>query len=247
MSRKTKSQRPTVFDEEQDPPAQTASTDDEQLLSDILKKALGLKEASGPVASALEKYGVTSIDTLLGLDYDDIKHMTFDAPDGFGDDGITPKFTSLELPRGHQSLLIHLNTFILHEYEDNGNDIRGDWTLFDADAFKKYRGSPEALTRYQHFKGTHVGPPQPGPTQLNQLPPSSGSIQQNSDPANKAIQDWKRGVKRDPTIFDDLSSDAIWESARPPDVVSCPRSARCNNCLRSQEETHHRAVQKPPF
>ncbi|KAG7344871.1 reverse transcriptase RNA-dependent DNA polymerase [Nitzschia inconspicua] len=212
MSRKTKGQRPTVFDEEQDPPAQTASTDDEQLLSDILKKALGLKEANGPVTSALKKYGVTSIDTLLGLDYYDIKHMTFDAPDGFGDDGITPKFTSMELPRGHQSLLIHLNTFILHEYEDNGNDIRGDWTLFDADAFKKYRGSPEALTRYQQFKGTHVGPPQPGPTQLNQVPPSSGSIQQNLDPANKAIQDWKRGVKRDPTIFNDLSSDAIWES-----------------------------------
>ncbi|KAG7340175.1 hypothetical protein IV203_023718, partial [Nitzschia inconspicua] len=96
-------------------------------------------------------------------------------------------------------------TYILHEYENNGIDLQADWTQFDEAKFNQYRTSREAVTRYHQFQNTPVATSNPVITQ-----PSP--VQQGPDPAARTIQDWKRGVKRDPTVFSDLSSDSLWES-----------------------------------
>ncbi|KAG7373856.1 hypothetical protein IV203_012951 [Nitzschia inconspicua] len=207
MSRKTRGQRTTTSDDEdEDPPVQNVSTNtDAQLLNNFLRDAIDRKADDDPIKLALKKDRIESIDMLLGLIYADIDQMTFDTQDGLEADGSTPKYKTENLPPRHKTLLVHLRTFIIYEDEVNGVDIQDDWTKFDKKKFKKYRISQEAITRYHHFKSTPV---------VTSIPvlAQPGPIQQNQETANKAIQDWKRGVKRDPTIFHDLSSDAIWES-----------------------------------
>ncbi|KAG7340160.1 hypothetical protein IV203_037242 [Nitzschia inconspicua] len=206
MPPKTRNQSSTELDEDESPSAQHAPTNsDAQLLDNFLKNVLGRKTDDDPITLALKKEKIESIDMLLGLVYGDIASLTFDSQHGFEDDGITPKYKSATLPLGHKSLMVHLRTYIQHEYEDNGINLQADWTQFEEVKFNQYRISQEAVTRYHQFKNTPV-------TTSNPVITQPSPVQQGPDPAARAIQDWKRGVKRDPTVFSDLTRDTFWES-----------------------------------
>ncbi|KAG7368502.1 hypothetical protein IV203_031245 [Nitzschia inconspicua] len=202
MSRKTRGQRTTTSDDEdEDPPVQNVSTNnDAQLLDNFLRDAIGRKTVDDPIKLALKKERIESINMLLGLTYEDIVRLTFDSRDGLEADGFTPKYKAESLPLGHKSLLVHLMTFIIYEGEVNGVDIQDDWTKFDKKKFKKYYTSQEAITRYHHFKSTPVSTSIP-------VPPRPGPTQQNPDPAAKSLHDWRRGGKRDQSSSPSLKAE----------------------------------------
>ncbi|KAG7345262.1 reverse transcriptase RNA-dependent DNA polymerase [Nitzschia inconspicua] len=194
MSRKTRGQRTTTSDDEdEDPPVQNVSTNtDEQLLDKFLTDAIDRKADDDPIKLALKKERIESIDMLLGLTYEDIVRLTFDSQDSLEADGSTPKYKTESLPMGHKSLLVHFRTFII--YEDESTPVSTSIPV----------------------------PPQPGPiqhnpdpatkavqdsTQQNQALPRPGPTQQNPDPAAKSLHDWRRGGKRDQSSLPSLKAE----------------------------------------
>jgi len=128
----------------------------------------------GPLMNALVKSGDGDIVTMLSLNATDIDSLTYDKSETEKD---------IPLPQNQRSLLHIFKQYIVHWY-NIGDPIEDNWMSISAADFDRYRTSPE----YQLITmGANTQSPVVTP--------------RSSKPSHSPVDNFKRGLKCDPSLF----------------------------------------------
>lgn len=146
------------------------------------------QDADGEIAQALEKHGVSSPADLCNLSKDDISQLWY-----LDDEG-----EERPLTRGRANLLRIVKFFKAWKASE-GNPIQDDeWGLITADEFTEYRFSNDCDRRTEGLEPID-GSDKASMTTSN---PQQGNI----------LHEFRKGIKRDPTLFPKLTDTKQWDS-----------------------------------
>ena len=102
------------------------------------------------------------------------------------------------VPLGHASLIRIFKAYHMHRHQQ-GDPIGDHWTSITAEMFDEFRIGPDFATATLL---TVTSPtPAPSPTAPLVLPY-----------ARDPVAEFKKGIKRDPTVFPALKDDKHWDS-----------------------------------
>ena len=161
-----------------------------EALEYVVEKVMGIEDNT-PIALALAKMSVNDIFALIMFKPDDIEKFTYDRPAEEGKKAQKNQKLSLADIR----LLQSVKEYIEYQTVDQGLKLRtmSDWEKLTKAGFDEFRltiaptlGASRAPSSY----ATTAPPPTPAPD---------------------ALRDWKKGVKRDMTLYTELTKDKNWD------------------------------------
>jgi hypothetical protein len=101
-----------------------------QELEDVLVNILD-QELDDPIPLACTKTKINSVKMLVDSAIKTIDALTYDEPDGFEANGMTPKTKVEDVPDGYKTLIKIFKTYIGYEAEVNALKLRDDWSKLD--------------------------------------------------------------------------------------------------------------------
>ena len=178
-----------------------------QMLSTILDQ-----EDDDPIPLALKRAGSNTIPLVVDLTHNNIDKLKYLVDDGLEQDGTTPKFKEENLPDGYKALLKIFKTYVSYEKEVNGLKLHENWSLINKEDFNDYRFSQECSYRVMQL-GNGNPPTTSSQGRSLQYAVTTQSLKaMSADPIEIVRREWKKGIKRDATAYQNFTTDKQWEN-----------------------------------
>jgi len=169
----------------------TAPTESD-ILAHVLTEVLR-QPSDSPLVRALEEAGINEINDLLTLDHHSRNTLTYERDDG----------TTKPLPIGHRNLIRVLKIFA-DFCQDSGRPIE-DWLAVTKKDFDDFRTSRAGLALSEKSKAFSI--PAPNPVIVPSPSPHTPAPKQKD-----LLSEFKKGIKRDASLFVVLKDLKQWDS-----------------------------------
>jgi hypothetical protein len=154
----------------------------------ILSNVLGQDQAS-PLGKAIMKQQINDMYVLMALDKDIIETLRYDDNEA----------TSIPIPLYQKSLVLAFLHFVL--FKNNALEpIGNNWTHVTQEEFDEFRIRPAYLSQRIGQSASAVQPASPSP------------IPRSSKPGPSLAELFKKGIKRDQTLFPTLKDEKFNDS-----------------------------------
>ena len=172
-------------------------------LEHILSTVFGLDDKS-PLTKALKAEGVTYISEFLTLDPSTIDSLTYVVEE-------KGKRSTVPVPKGHRRLITVFFDFVLYR-KHQGTPVGEDWISITAEEFDAFRISPEYLLASRLGNGGVAVFQAPTASQSMSLTPGTTTSSSNTSRTISDEDMFKRGIKRDQTLFPTLKDEKFHDS-----------------------------------
>ena len=149
---------------------------------------------SDHIHQALKDAGIDDMTGLVRLDDHTVENLAYTDPD--------PQVsTKYPLKKGEMGLLISFVHFVYYR-KDIGNPIGNDWTSITMDEFDEFRTNLDYASGLNTLSGLNPKKAPSKPTSTTSNPTTSGH-------GFNPVDSFKRGIKRDPTVFPTLKDEKL--------------------------------------